>query len=949
MSGSVMGHSNQLAPLVDASWYWQQYPDVARAKVDPRQHFVQHGFAEGRWPCAMPALTIEIELWQTPAPELLLTQLEAMLCEPQPLQQGLAAWVLARWYASWGQWSSVLKVLDVLLADKLALLMIRHQGPYLLAFSTYLHTDQKALAARLLLNSHWPDTPDKLLAASMLHQGKQKIAQLNTLFHQQGLRMLKASDNPRLDNLRCQSAGFRFPRWRQPLVTVIVPCYNAEATIATALHSLLQQSHRQLDILVVDDASTDASCAKVLAIAERDNRIRLVQQIPNQGAYAARNRALQQASGQFITTHDADDWSHPQKIELQLAALSEAKEAMASLSCWVRARDDLQFERWRMEEGWIYPNVSSLMFRREVVQAIGYWDRVSVNADTEYCYRLRRYYGDAAIVMVRPGIPLAFGRADNHSLSQTSATHLRTQFRGVRRDYHEAAVAWQQSASLAELYLDAEPEQRPFAVPPMMCRGSTAVQQQNIQLGLARSGWFDAKWYHTTYPDLAQADIDPLTHFILHGAQEGRDPGPNISFSGFCYQQHISPSAEALKTLLNQAIPPGPVSIDGALAWHPHHPVMVCVAHQVSAGQFGAERSFLDVLHALQNLPLDLVVVLPSAHCVDYAEQVRQYCQKLLILPYSWWQADRAAQAITVEHFASIYRQYQAQVLYVNTLVLWEPLLAARQLSLRAVVHVRELPEHDPELCTLLAATPEQIKQHLLTHAEVFIANSATVSAFLAQPEQTVVIANSIDVAQFPLTPLPDEDALCVVMLSSNLPKKGLADVVELAHLCEQRQIKARFKCFGPHNSFTEALQQQGLPTNLAFCGYVDLPQQALAQADVVLNVSHFQESFGRSVLEAMASGRTVLCYDWGALSEWVSSDCGILVPFADINALADQLADLSVNKSRLSQMGMAARSYVAEHFSPDQLAHRLKDVFITQLALARHTKSGSDVLQVKS
>lgn len=103
-----------------------------------------------------------------------------------------------------------------------------------------------------------------------------------------------------------------------PLVTVIVPTYNAEHTLPVALRSLTEQSWKNLEILVVDDCSTDNTVQVVSQFSKQDSRIRLLQAKSNGGPYVARNLALLQAKGDFITTNDADDWSHAQKIEIQL-------------------------------------------------------------------------------------------------------------------------------------------------------------------------------------------------------------------------------------------------------------------------------------------------------------------------------------------------------------------------------------------------------------------------------------------------------------------------------------------------------------------------------------------------------------------------------------------------------------------------------------------------------
>jgi hypothetical protein len=234
-----------------------------------------------------------------------------------------------------------------------------------------------------------------------------------------------------------------------PLVTVVVPAYNAGTRLLTALRSLEAQTWPNLEVIVVNDASNDRNdesgfsdySSHTAAIAETFCREatqrllpgqrrywRVVHHAQNQGAYAARNTGVQQARGAFITVHDADDWSHPQKIELQAQRLRSNRRLKGTLSQWARLSQEGQFSRWRIEEGWVYRNVSSLMIRASVLKTLGYWDDVRVNADTEYYDRVRAAFGPDSLVEVMPGVPLAFGRHDPASLSQSSATHLRTQF-----------------------------------------------------------------------------------------------------------------------------------------------------------------------------------------------------------------------------------------------------------------------------------------------------------------------------------------------------------------------------------------------------------------------------------------------------------------------------------------------------------------------------------------
>ena len=292
-----------------------------------------------------------------------------------------------------------------------------------------------------------------------------------------GQLVLKSAGSPlTLENLTVEGVSAAFEKERaagpdRPLVTVIVPAFNCAGTLATALDSLVAQSlfraeSSLVEIIVVDDASGDGAAAVVEAYAATYASIRLIRRTTNEGSYAARNYGLAESCGRFITTHDADDWSHPRKLEMQLRLLFERADVMACTSHWARCDERLVFGHWRIEDGWIYRNVSSLMFRREVFETLGFWDRVRVEADTEYFYRIRTAFGPDSLGEAMPGVPLSFGRARSESLSRKRETQLATQFRGVRAEYRAACMRWHSAAGFpADLFMPRHPTQRLFPAP----------------------------------------------------------------------------------------------------------------------------------------------------------------------------------------------------------------------------------------------------------------------------------------------------------------------------------------------------------------------------------------------------------------------------------------------------------------------------------------------------
>jgi glycosyltransferase involved in cell wall biosynthesis len=108
---------------------------------------------------------------------------------------------------------------------------------------------------------------------------------------------------------------------KQPLTSVVIPAYNAELFLERTLCSALRQTHSNLEVIVVDDGSTDKTRVIAEAAAATDDRVRILS-VPNGGVAKARNIGIAEANGEFVAFLDADDLWHPTKIERQLAAMS---------------------------------------------------------------------------------------------------------------------------------------------------------------------------------------------------------------------------------------------------------------------------------------------------------------------------------------------------------------------------------------------------------------------------------------------------------------------------------------------------------------------------------------------------------------------------------------------------------------------------------------------------
>jgi len=168
------------------------------------------------------------------------------------------------------------------------------------------------------------------------------------------------------------------------LVSVIVPAYNAAATIDATLESVRGQSYRHLEVLVIDDGSTDDTAARVERHAAADPRVRLLRQ-PNAGVAAARNRGLRAASGAYVAPVDADDLWHPHKIERQVRMFEHGPPSLGLVYTWYAVIDaegrvmrgtspslqgDVQLDLMRL--GNFVGNASSALIRRELALRFGY-------------------------------------------------------------------------------------------------------------------------------------------------------------------------------------------------------------------------------------------------------------------------------------------------------------------------------------------------------------------------------------------------------------------------------------------------------------------------------------------------------------------------------------------------------------------------------------------------
>ncbi len=361
----------------------------------------------------------------------------------------------------------------------------------------------------------------------------------------------------------------------------------------------------------------------------------------------------------------------------------------------------------------------------------------------------------------------------------------------------------------------------------------------------------------------------------------------------------------------------------GKQPYLPGRPHVLIVAHAAAEFLFGSERSFIDMLEGLAHVPANIFVVLPK-NAPNYTNAIRPKCQMVSVFDYGWWRRDEPPSDDSRELFADLIRSLQIDAVHCNTIMLRECLEAARACAVQSVVHVRELITQDQALVDLIGRSAEQIIAEVHAKADWIIGNSAITANIFEKPGRTFVIPNTVDIESFDIPNPVNPNRLRFGLISSNIPKKGLADVVALARLSETTCPNAEFVLIGPLTSaVSEIIQQQkdGLaPQNIIFPGYAATPKDAIAQVQVVLNFSHFAESFGRTVLEAMAAGRPVIAYEWGALPELIQhGKTGYLIPYMKPEAALPFVTELCASPARIAALGEHGRAAARERYGMDQ------------------------------
>ena len=244
-----------------------------------------------------------------------------------------------------------------------------------------------------------------------------------------------------------------------PLISVIIPAYNAERTILETIASVQQQTYSDFEIIVINDGSNDRTSELLNTV--KDHRLKVFD-YPNSGVPVARNHGLSHATGDLIAFLDADDLWTPDKLELQLAALQQHPKAGVVYS-WTYSMDEAG-EYFSIGDAFSYTgnvyaqlllenfivNGSNCLIKRQAVESVGEFDSSVPGAD-DWDYWLRLALHWPFIVVTKPQI---FYRQSSGSVSSKVEAMETNLLKVIEQGFKAAPLEMQslKNHSLANIY-----------------------------------------------------------------------------------------------------------------------------------------------------------------------------------------------------------------------------------------------------------------------------------------------------------------------------------------------------------------------------------------------------------------------------------------------------------------------------------------------------------------
>lgn len=333
-------------------------------------------------------------------------------------------------------------------------------------------------------------------------------------------------DSLSVEFLRCDPPPSALEK--SPLVSVIMTVYGRDEYLDVAIDSILNQTHKNIELIVVDDCSTDDAYEHVKKRAAEDTRIKAIQVENNGGTYCAKNSAISVAGGEYIAFMDSDDWTHPQRIQRQIQSIHNTKlKAICHSYFRINEFGDIFYKGI----GAIRLACISLLARRSVFEKIGHFDSMRVGADTEFIERIKATYGDDAVLHHK--IPSMFML--NHSSSLTGGGKFHISWRsitGARLEHHSAFKAWHKKIrhGVNSPYVEFPLRVRPYHIPEEMTAG-TSHWHEGDKLFSEHIVSRNQRWWMEGGPTPWQGELSEKTAGRLWAEKQGLQV-PKLIWSG---------------------------------------------------------------------------------------------------------------------------------------------------------------------------------------------------------------------------------------------------------------------------------------------------------------------------------------------------------------------------------------------------------------------------------
>lgn len=286
-------------------------------------------------------------------------------------------------------------------------------------------------------------------------------------------------------------------------ISVIMTTYNSMNIMLPSIFSVLKQTHSNLQLVIVDDCSTDGTFQVLRKIQSLDSRIKIAQTPRNLGTYWAKNLGMEYSDGRFVTFMDSDDLNSVERVRRSVKELLSDEELVMTFCNYIRINSEdgqIMLNRGEVQRGAL---IGMAFDKERVLGKIGWFDSVRVNADDEMKQRIRTVFGAKSFshldypdyyASLRPNSLTTSGYTSNDIQKIDQDRTARSFLAPVRQKYTNRYIDWHRS-SPRHLYVNFPQWSRPFSAPnSIVCEPAKVVQKLTLVFnseGRELPSWFD--------------------------------------------------------------------------------------------------------------------------------------------------------------------------------------------------------------------------------------------------------------------------------------------------------------------------------------------------------------------------------------------------------------------------------------------------------------------------